>query len=354
MTLTHDRRPSCSPDAAVRGPRPRGRSAGSPTGPSVDFPPAASSRARARSGPASSSSSSGSVRRRPRRRDRRPARAGRVLRRAVGPRPDAAERPGRRDRADELPGARLVGLRGGAHRAAGARARRSSRVVAGAAARGHRRAPPLSGTRHGDAAVTDARSPMTGIVTFLFTDIEGSTRLEPALGTARYGDVLERHRELLARRVRGATAARSRAPRATRSSSSSTSARSAIARGRRGAARARRRAVAGRRRGPRPDGPACRRGDWRRPGTSSASTSTARRGSPRRPTAARSCLGRRSRALGGAGSGRRLRLRDLGEHRLKDLLAPERPRPARRRRPAARTSRRSARSTPGPTTCRPS
>ena len=29
--------------------------------------------------------------------------------------------------------------------------------------------------------MTDAGSPMTGVVTFLFTDIEGSTRLELAL-----------------------------------------------------------------------------------------------------------------------------------------------------------------------------
>lgn len=34
-------------------------------------------------------------------------------------------------------------------------------------------------------------------LTFLFTDIEGSTRLEQRLGTARYGTVRERHRELM-------------------------------------------------------------------------------------------------------------------------------------------------------------
>ena len=37
----------------------------------------------------------------------------------------------------------------------------------------------------------------SGTVTFLFTDIEGSTRLEQEIGTARYGALRERHRELL-------------------------------------------------------------------------------------------------------------------------------------------------------------
>ncbi|HSL77711.1 MAG TPA: tetratricopeptide repeat protein [Candidatus Limnocylindrales bacterium] len=39
--------------------------------------------------------------------------------------------------------------------------------------------------------------PPTGTVTCLFSDIEGSTRLELALGTGPYRDVRERHRELL-------------------------------------------------------------------------------------------------------------------------------------------------------------
>ncbi|HEY2917321.1 MAG TPA: adenylate/guanylate cyclase domain-containing protein [Candidatus Limnocylindrales bacterium] len=38
---------------------------------------------------------------------------------------------------------------------------------------------------------------MAGTRTFLFTDIEGSTRLEEDIGTARYAAVRERHRELL-------------------------------------------------------------------------------------------------------------------------------------------------------------
>ncbi|MBI3750899.1 MAG: adenylate/guanylate cyclase domain-containing protein, partial [Chloroflexi bacterium] len=37
----------------------------------------------------------------------------------------------------------------------------------------------------------------SGTRTFLFTDIEGSTRLEQEIGTARYADIRERHRELL-------------------------------------------------------------------------------------------------------------------------------------------------------------
>ena len=37
----------------------------------------------------------------------------------------------------------------------------------------------------------------SGTLTFLFTDIEGSTRLVQELGPEAYGDVLERHRELL-------------------------------------------------------------------------------------------------------------------------------------------------------------
>jgi predicted ATPase/class 3 adenylate cyclase len=39
--------------------------------------------------------------------------------------------------------------------------------------------------------------PPTGLVTCLFSDIEGSTRLELAIGTGPYRDILERHRTLL-------------------------------------------------------------------------------------------------------------------------------------------------------------
>src|SRR3954454_13918245 len=36
-----------------------------------------------------------------------------------------------------------------------------------------------------------------GTLTFLFTDIEGSTKLQNELGTDRYQDVLERHTQIL-------------------------------------------------------------------------------------------------------------------------------------------------------------
>ena len=43
-----------------------------------------------------------------------------------------------------------------------------------------------------------ATEPITsGTVTFVFTDIEGSTRLEQRVGTTRYGELRERHREIL-------------------------------------------------------------------------------------------------------------------------------------------------------------
>ena len=45
--------------------------------------------------------------------------------------------------------------------------------------------------------MTEPEAAPGGTVTFLFSDIEGSTRLEQALGTERYGEVLERHRALL-------------------------------------------------------------------------------------------------------------------------------------------------------------
>ena len=45
--------------------------------------------------------------------------------------------------------------------------------------------------------MTEAEAAPGGTVTFLFSDIERSTQLEQALGTERYGQVLERHRALL-------------------------------------------------------------------------------------------------------------------------------------------------------------
>src|SRR6476659_5905773 len=45
--------------------------------------------------------------------------------------------------------------------------------------------------------MTEPEAAPGGTVTFLFSDIERSTQLEQALGTERYGQVLERHRALL-------------------------------------------------------------------------------------------------------------------------------------------------------------
>ncbi len=46
--------------------------------------------------------------------------------------------------------------------------------------------------------MTAARTPLpTGTLTFLFTDIEGSTRLVQELGTARWTSILQRHRDLV-------------------------------------------------------------------------------------------------------------------------------------------------------------
>src|SRR6476619_6269340 len=39
--------------------------------------------------------------------------------------------------------------------------------------------------------------PGSSTVTFLFSDIEGSTRLEQQVGTTRYGQIRERHRAIL-------------------------------------------------------------------------------------------------------------------------------------------------------------
>ena len=42
-----------------------------------------------------------------------------------------------------------------------------------------------------------ANAAPSGTITFLFSDIEGSTRLEQEVGTARYAELRERHREIL-------------------------------------------------------------------------------------------------------------------------------------------------------------
>ena len=200
--------------------------------------------------------------------------------------------------------------------------------------------------------MTDAGSPMTGVVTFLFTDIEGSTRLELALGTARYATVRERHRELL----RAAFASNGGTEQSTQGDSFFV-----LFEERpvgdpcrhRGSARARARAVAGRHRGARPDGAAFRRGDGhgrRRRRLRRQSSGAHRGGCPWRP----------DRGLGHGASTRRRRFRwrlRAARSRRAPPQGPARPRAARPggcRRSAARSSRRSIRSTPGRTICRPS
>ena len=61
------------------------------------------------------------------------------------------------------------------------------------------------------------QGPPTGTVTCLFTDIEGSTRIELALGTGPYRELRERHRELL-RAAFGAHDGYEQSPKAIRSS----------------------------------------------------------------------------------------------------------------------------------------
>ena len=45
--------------------------------------------------------------------------------------------------------------------------------------------------------MTDDRQSLSGTVTFLFTDIEGSSRLEQDVGTAAYAVLLSQHRAIL-------------------------------------------------------------------------------------------------------------------------------------------------------------
>ena len=170
--------------------------------------------------------------------------------------------------------------------------------------------------------MTDAGSPMTGDVTFLFTDIEGSTRLELALGTARYANVRERHRELL----RAAFAANGGTERSTQGDSFFVlfeSARSAIH-----AAIEGQRALA---REPWPDGTEVlvRMGLHSGEALVTAGDVVGYDVNRAARIAAVAHGGQivisdSVRALAGAGFDGAFELRDLGEHRLKDLLAPER------------------------------
>ena len=169
--------------------------------------------------------------------------------------------------------------------------------------------------------MTDQGSATTRTVTFLFTDIEGSTRLELELGTARYAAVRERHRELL----RAAFAEHGGEERSTEGDSFFVlfdSARSAIR-----AAIDAQRALAAE---PWPDGVAVKV----RMGMHSGEAliefgDVAGYDVNRAARIAGAAWGGQIvvsdavRALAG-GAGEAFELRGLGEHRLKDLLAPER------------------------------
>jgi len=170
--------------------------------------------------------------------------------------------------------------------------------------------------------VTDAASPTTGVVTFLFTDIEGSTRLELALGTTRYATVRERHRELL----RAAFAANGGTEQSTQGDSFFVlfeSARSAIH-----AAIEGQRALA---REPWPDGVEVLVRMGMHAGEAMITVGDVVGYDVNRAAriaavanGGQIVISDTVRALAGAGSDGAFELRDLGEHRLKDLLAPER------------------------------
>ena len=170
--------------------------------------------------------------------------------------------------------------------------------------------------------MTDQGSATTRTVTFLFTDIEGSTRLELDLGTARYAAVRERHRELL----RAAFAAQGGREQSTEGDSFFVlfdSARSAI----RAAIDGQRALVAE----PWPADAAVRVRMGLHAGEAllefgDVAGYDVNRAARIAATAwgGQIVVSDAVRALAGGGADDTFQLRDLGEHRLKDLLAPER------------------------------
>ena len=169
--------------------------------------------------------------------------------------------------------------------------------------------------------MTDAGGRLTGTVTFLFSDIEGSTRLELDLGTAAYGEIRERHRELL----RAAFARHGGEEQATGGDSFFVvfaSARAAIL-----AAIEAQRALAAE---PWPGGVELRvriglhSGEASQSGGDLVGYDINR--AARIAAAAHGgqiVVSEATRALAGDSVGDGIELRDLGRHRLKDLLAPE-------------------------------
>ena len=151
-----------------------------------------------------------------------------------------------------------------------------------------------------------------GTVTFLFTDVEGSTQLLHSLGAERYADALAEHRRVVARAPSAPTAASRSTRRATRSSSPSPPppARSPRPPRRPRASPPGRSACAW-------EFTAARRSSPTR--ATSASTSTAPHASPPCGHGGQILLSTATAGLVDADA-----LHDLGEHRLKDLSAPER------------------------------
>ena len=189
---------------------------------------------------------------------------------------------------------------------------------------------------------------LSGTVTFLFTDIEGSTGLLKQLGRARYGELLADQQRLLRERSPRIGARRS-TRRATRSSSPSAARRTPSPR--RSTIQRRWPLTNGpRARGARADRPPLGRGvgaDERYVGFASI----ARRASARPRHGGQVLVSDSTRALVEDDLAGGVFLRDLGRHRLKDIDRPERISQARRRGTAGRSSHRCAgpsRSSPRP------
>ena len=190
----------------------------------------------------------------------------------------------------------------------------------------------------------------TGTVTFLFTDLEGSTRLWEEHPDAMRG-ALARHDEILRDAVEkhdgaGREDHRRRAPRSVRDRARRGR------RGDRGPAAPRRRAVDAPGPAAGADGPAHRRGRApRRRLLRHVGQPCGARCRPRR-TAARSSCRTRPKSSCATASRRRVTLVDLGEHHLRDLARPERVFQVVRAGSRRATSRRCGRSTRSPATCR--
>ena len=163
----------------------------------------------------------------------------------------AGHRPGLGGRR-RVPGARHPAAPARAPRGSGERSLRRTGADAGAG-----RGGPVS---TGDA--THRQLP-AGTLTFLFTDIEGSTRLVQELGEARFHAVLEDHGRLVAAALDARGRAPGRAWRATRSSTCSSAPPRPSRRSRRRSARSPRHVFPDDAVDPRAHGPAHRRGEPR-------------------------------------------------------------------------------------------